>query len=360
MALRKLLGIEFPIIQAPMAGSDNAAMVAAASNAGVLGSLGAQYRTPQEMRTALRQIRAQTDKPFAVNLFALKPLQPPSAESIHKARASLLKYYSKFGLSSPSDDDVRKTISAEEQLLVLLDERVPVFSFTLGMLETKWVAALKSNGTTVIGTATNVREAKALENSGVDAIVVQGVEAGGHRGTFSGPCESSLIGLMALIPQVVDVVRVPVIAAGGIMDGRGIAAALCLGASGVQMGTAFLTTTECPVHANYKNAILAHEADETTITAAFSGGAARGIRNKFIEEQQPETDLLPFPFHNALTRPIRKAANAIGDTEMTNLWCGQAGSLARRLSTQELVRRLSNETEAALSRAPRFSKSKAE
>jgi nitronate monooxygenase len=343
-----------------MAGSDNAPMVATASNAGVLGSLGAQYRTPDEMRKTIREIREATSKPFAVNLFALGAIEPPAADAIHKARASLLKYYSKFSLSSPSDDDVRRTISAEEQLQVVLEERVPVFSFTLGLLDPKWLKSLKANGTIIIGTATNVREARALEEQGVDAITVQGVEAGGHRGTFSGGYESSLIGLMALIPQVVDTVRIPIIAAGGIMDGRGIAAAFTLGAAGVQMGTAFLTTNECPVHSNYKNAILAHECDETTITSAFSGGAARGIRNKFIEEQQPETDLLPFPYHNALTRPIRKAANEIGDTEMTNLWCGQAGRLARRLTTQELVRRLVNETEEALARVPRFSKSEAE
>lgn len=343
-----------------MAGSDNAAMVAAASNSGILGSLGAQYRTAAEIRAALKEIRALTNKPFSVNLFALTPPKPPTADDIHKARASLLKYYSKFHLSSPSDDEVRKVIPTDAQLLALLDERVPVFSFTLGMLEPRWLAAFKSNGTVVIGTATNVREAIALEESGVDAIVVQGVEAGGHRGTFNGPFESSLIGLMALVPQVVDAVRIPVIAAGGIMDGRGIAAALSLGASGVQMGTAFLTTTECPVHANYKNAILAHGADDTTITSVFSGGAARGIRNKFIEEQQPETDLLPFPFHNALTRSIRKAANDVGDTDMTNLWCGQAGRLARHLSTHELVRRLVNETEEALSRVPRFIKTEVE
>jgi nitronate monooxygenase len=332
-----------------MAGSDNARMVAAASEAGALGSLGGQYRKPDELRAAIREIRSLTDKPFAVNLFALPPLSPPSAAEIEAALQELDSYYSRFGAPKPSVADVQDQISAEDQLNVLLEESIPVFSFTLGTAAKKWMEAFKSKGTVVIGTATNVPEARALEEAGVDAICAQGTEAGGHRGTFIGDYNNSMIGLMSLLPQICDAVSIPVIAAGGIMDGRGIASALALGAQAVQMGTAFLTTTECPVHARYKEALTSHEAHDTTITRVFSGGAARGITNKFMEEQSDST-LLPFPFHNAVTRPLRKVANESGEIDYTNLWSGQSGKLARTLSTHELIETLVKETNEALSK----------
>jgi nitronate monooxygenase len=347
--IQELLGIKYPIIQAPMAGSDNAKMIAAASEAGALGSVGAQYRTPDEITSVIRQIRALTQRPFAVNLFALADLKPPSAEEVIRSVATLDKYYSRFGISAPPVENVRTQIDPDLQLQVVVQERVPVFSFTLGIPSAKWLSRLKSAGTILIGTATNVREARALAEAGVDAIVAQGAEAGGHRGTFMGSYENSMIGLMALLPQIVDAVDVPVIAAGGIMDGRGIAAALTLGGAGVQLGTAFLPASECPVHENYKTAIASHEADDTTITKVFSGGAARGITNKFIEEQT-DAPLLPFPYHNEVTRPFRKVANQQGEIDYTNLWCGQAGKLARRLTTADLVRQLVEETEQVLSK----------
>jgi nitronate monooxygenase len=348
-SLQELLGIDYPIIQAPMAGSDNAKMVAAACEAGVLGSLGAQYRKPDEIRAVIREIRSLTSRPFAVNLFALGELKPPSSDSIKNASSYLQPYYSRFGVPAPSVDNVQSQIDADLQLQVLLDERVPVFSFTLGVPSIKWIGRFKSAGTILVGTATNVHETIALAKAGADAVVAQGIEAGGHRGTFIGKYEKSMIGSMALLPQLVDAVDVPIIAAGGIMDGRGIAAALALGASGVQLGTAFLCTAECPVHDKYKDAIASHEADETMITKVFSGGAARGIANRFIEEQS-DTSVLPFPFHNALTRPIRKVANETGEIDYTNLWCGQAGKLARRMTTVELVRHLVTETDEVLAK----------
>lgn len=330
-----------------MAGSDNARMIAAASEAGVLGSLGGQYRQPEELRKVVREIRELTQKKFAVNLFALPPLQAPAAENVESAIAQLNVYYERFGAVRPSVEEVQNQISAEDQLSVLLEESVPVFSFTLGVLSAKWIDAFKSKGTILIGTATNVAEAEELQAAGVDAICAQGAEAGGHRGTFIGDYNQSLVGLMALLPQMSDVIEIPLIAAGGIMDGRGIAAAFALGAAGVQMGTAFLTTDECPIHHSYKNAIVTHEAHETEITKVFSGGAARGITNKFMEEQK-SADLLPFPFHNSITRPIRKVANDKGEIDYTNLWVGQAGKLARTLKTKDLVERLVGETNETL------------
>ncbi len=329
-----------------MAGSDSAELVAACSNAGILGSLGAQYLTPSEIEASIKRIRTLTDKPFAMNLFALETLQAPSAQSIEKAIAQLKPYYDKFEVSPPSIDEVINQIDPDKQLQVILDAKVPVFSFTLGVLSAHWMEAFRKNGTILIGTATNIKEAIALEKAGVHAICVQGAEAGGHRGTFIDDYRKSMIELKSLIPQVVNVVSVPVIAAGGIMNGSNIAAARALGASGVQMGTAFLTVEESAIHLNYKNAVCNNDPDSTTVTLAFSGGAARGIDNLYIRENM-DADLLPFPFQNALTKPFRKIANQRGDIEYTNLWCGQSGKLARKLKVKDLVTELLAEANSA-------------
>lgn len=347
-AIIDLLKVRYPIIQAPMAGSDNSEFVAAASASGILGSLGAQYRTAEEIKIAAADIRSRTNKPFAVNLFALKKRGLPEASEIESSRQALMKYYDRFQITPPTNGSVR-LINAEEQLGAALEARVPVLSFTLGILSAEWIEVFKRNGTVLLGTATNVKEALVLEQAGVDAIVAQSCEAGGHRGTFIGDSESSLIGGFALIPQIVDAVCLPVIAAGGIMDGRGIAAALSLGASAVQMGTAFLTTTECPVHANYKEAVQKADADDTVITSVFSGGAARGIRNKFIlENDQDGAPLLPFPYQNLLTSSIRKAASKSGEIDYTNLWSGQNGRLAKTIAIKDLVDSLVSDTRQKL------------
>ncbi len=340
-----LLRIDYPIIQAPMAGSDSPELVAASCNAGILGSLGAQYLNPVDIDKAIKKIRTLTDKPFAMNLFALGKLNAPPAQLIEKAIAQLKPYYDKFDVPPPTIDEVINQINPDEQLKVILDAKVPVFSFTLGMLDAHWVEAFKKNGTILIGTATNVEEAIVLEKAGVHVICAQGAEAGGHRGTFLGDYRKSMIELTLLIPQVVQAVSAPVIVAGGIMNGSGIASALALGASGVQMGTAFLTVEESAIHSNYKNAVCNNDPDSTTITLAFSGGAARGIDNLYIREN-PNAELLPFPFHNSLTKPFRKIANQRGEIEYTNLWCGQLGKLARKMKIKELVAELVAETNA--------------
>ncbi len=345
--MHDFLKTRYPIIQAPMAGSDTPEFVAAACNAGIMGSLGAQYRSPAELKKAIADIRALTDKPFSVNLFALNEGAAPEREQIAEARDYLQRYYDHFGIAAPTIESVKTAIDPEAQLDVVLEARVPAFSFTLGIPKASWIEAFKLASVFLIGTATNVKEARALECSGVDAITAQCAEAGGHRGTFIGNSENSLIGGLALIPQVVDAVKIPVIAAGGIMDGRGIAAALSLGAQAVQMGTAFLTVTESPVNDAYKKAIQKHDADDTTITKVFSGGAARGIENAYIAENK-ETPLLPFPYQNSLTRGFRKLANQSGQIEYTNLWSGQGGRLAREVSMAELVETLINETEELL------------
>ena len=213
--------------------------------------------------------------------------------------------------------------------------------------------ALKAREMFIIGTATTVAEAVALEASGVDAITAQGGEAGGHRGSFDTDGPGAMVGTMALVPQIVDAVQVPVIASGGIMDGRGIAAALVLGAQAVQMGTAFLTTAEGGVPEVQKHAILAAGDNDTRITRAFSGRPARGIANRFMQtvDAGGEGAILPFPLQNQLTRPMRTAAGKAGDAAYLSLWAGQGTRMSRRLGTAQLMVELDRETDAALKRA---------
>jgi nitronate monooxygenase len=244
----------------------------------------------------------------------------------------------------------------DEQLAAALDSGAAVFSFTFGLLPASAVTAIKGRGMFLIGTATTVAEAVALEQAGVDAIVTQGSEAGGHRGTFAAPFDMGMVGTLALVPQVVDAVTVPVIASGGIMDGRGIAAALALGASAVQMGTAFLTCDEAGVPDAYKEAILRTCEHETRLTRAFSGRPARGIINRFMTEvdRADATEaILPFPLQNALTRPLRNAAAQQGRADYLSLWAGQGMRLARRQPAAALIARLAHETESVVHRLAR-------
>jgi nitronate monooxygenase len=205
----------------------------------------------------------------------------------------------------------------------------------------------------LIGTATTVDEAVQLEAAGVDAVAAQGSEAGAHRGTFAAQFEDAMVGTIALVPQIVDAVRLPVIASGGIMDGRGIAAALALGAGGVQLGTAFLTCEECGISDAYKHSILAAREHETRVTRAFSGRPARGIVNRFMTEVEGEASgaaILPYPLQNNLTRALRSAASRAGRSEFLSLWAGQGLRMARRQSARDLIARLVSETEAAIER----------
>jgi nitronate monooxygenase len=227
-----------------------------------------------------------------------------------------------------------------------------VFSFTFGMLPGAARDKVKARGLMIAGTATTVDEAIALERAGIDFVVAQGSEAGGHRGTFAGPAdyaafEAGMIGTLALVPQIVDAVRVPVVASGGIMDGRGIAAVLALGASAAQLGTAFLTCEEAGIPDVYKQAILDAREDQTRITRAFSGRPARGIVNRFMREVE---EVLPFPLQNALTRPLRTAAAKQGRAEFLSLWAGQGVRMARRMKAADLVATLAEETDAAVRR----------
>ena len=345
--LTERLGLTHPIVQAPLAGGgDTPALVAAVCEAGGLGFIGAAYLTPAQLAESAAEVRARTRRPFGVSLFA--PLAPPAAVDRVTAVARVAPYYAELGLARPvAPAPPADTFDA--QLAAALDSGAAVFSFTFGVLPPAALAALHARGLFVMGTATTVEEALALERAGVDAVVTQGSEAGGHRGTFLGSFEAAMIGTLALVPQVVDAVRVPVVASGGIMDGRGVAAALVLGAAAAQLGTAFLTCEEAGVPPAYQDAILGAREDGTRITRAFSGRPARGIVNRFMREVGGG-DVLPFPLQNALTRPLRAAAARAGNADFLSLWAGQGVRMARRQKAAELVTRLAAEADAALRR----------
>jgi nitronate monooxygenase len=351
-ALCAKLGIVHPIIQAPMGGGGSTpALAAAVANAGGLGSLAAAYLTRAQIGEAASEIRRRTNKPFNVNLFA-GGWSATQGEGFDPAPmlAIMRRHHDALGLPPPA----APAPSADPfpaQFEAVLAARVPIFSFTFGIPAPAMMERLKAQGTTILGTATTVEEARRLAASGVDAIVTQGSEAGAHRGTFAGPFEAALIGGLALVPQIVDAVPgIPVIASGGIMDGRGIIAARALGAAAVQMGTAFLACDEAGIPEVYKAALTSASEDATKITRAFSGRPARGIVNTFMKdaEQDGGAAILPYPLQNALTRPMRNEAAKAGDAERLSLWAGQGARLARRLPAAELVRRLVAESEATL------------
>jgi len=326
--LTSALNIEYPILQAPMAGGPTTPdLVAAVSNSGGLGNLGAGYLTPEQIRSAILEIRQRTDRPFGVNLFV--PEQPSVSEETIAGMNDLLNQY-RVELGIATNPSIPKLSEMfEEQTQVLLEENVPVFSFTFGILKQEVIQTMKKRGIFVVGTATTVEEAMQLESAGVDAIVAQGSEAGGHRGTFLRNAADALIGIMALVPQIADHVSVPVVASGGIMDGRGLVASLTLGASAVQMGTAFLASPESGAHAAYKQKVMSSNEDCTEVTCAYSGKAARGIRTKFMNDLRFYRGTIPaYPIQNALTRDIRQAAAKANNPAYMSLWAGQGLRLA--------------------------------
>lgn len=343
--------LEYPIIQAPMGGSNATPpeLVAAVSNAGALGFIGASSMSPEEIAENCRAVRKLTKRPFGINLFVPVP-GPAMPADIGPALKAIAPYHAELGLEAPRGPSPAQ-FGFQDQLAAALEGKAAVFSFTFGTLPSATVEAIKAKGIYVIGTATTVEEAVVLERSGVDAVVAQGGEAGGHRGTFAGPFESAMIGTMPLVPQVVDAVKVPVVAAGGIMDGRGIVAALALGASAVQMGTAFLACDECGVAPSYKEAVLGAKEDGTKLTRAFSGRPARGLVNRFVREVEAGEDaVLPYPYQNMLTRPLRAAAAKQDKAEFLSLWAGQGVRMARKGPAGELVRALGEEMAAAAKR----------
>lgn len=335
--LLNVLGVECPIIQGPLGGGPSTPeLVAAVSNAGGLGSLGAAYLTPDQMTDAIRRIRALTSRPFNVNLFA-GGWSTNSDFDAGPMIELLAEAHKKLGIPPP----IAPTPAPDpfpSQLEAVLDARPPIFSFTFGIPDRDAMARLKSRGIVILGTATTVEEARQLERAGVDAIVAQGSEAGAHRGTFLGTFESSMIPTLDLVRASAAAVRLPVIATGGLMDGRDIVAALNAGASAAQLGTAFLPCPESGASNVYKQALLAAKQDTTVVTRAFSGRPARGLRNAFIDQVNGRQNLvLPYPMQNALTRPMRTAAAQRGAADYLSLWAGQGVTRVRALPAADLV-----------------------
>lgn len=332
------LNIKYPIIQAGMAGGvTTPELVAAVSNTGGLGTLGAGYMNPEQMRESIRKIKQLTDEPFSVNLFI--PENPDvSEEEIEKANEWLRPFRDELNISEKSEVKNTGTSLFEKQVEIILEEQVPICSFTFGLPFKETVQQLKKKNIVLIGTATTVSEAIANEEIGMDMVVVQGSEAGGHRGTFMGSFDDSMIGTMALVPQTVDHVDIPVIAAGGIMDGRGVMAAMILGATAVQMGTAFVTSLESGAKEPHKEAILNSFEEQTVMTSAFSGKPARGIRNEFITIMgKHETELPEYPIQNTLTNTIRREASRQNKSEWMSLWCGQNPRQSKQQSASKMI-----------------------
>jgi nitronate monooxygenase len=342
----KAIDVSFPIIQAPMAGVAGEQLAAAVSNAGGLGSLGAGYMSASQLSETINKIRNLTTKAFAINLFIPPTLKNIDNEKIHNMQNRLKKYRDFFNLDMSNDflKDVHQLFL--EQVEVLIHEKIPVFSFTFGIPNPEIIQRFKMNGTYIMGTATTVAEALCLQEAHCDLIAAQGIEAGGHRGSFLHSFESSQVGTLALVPQIVDAVNLPVFAAGGIMDGRGIVASLALGATGVQMGTAFLTCQDSGVNEFYKKMILASTEESTQITKVYSGKPVRGITNKFMQEMQDyENELLDYPVQHYLTQGIRKLAAEQCNSDYMSMWAGQGTRLNRTLTVNHLMQSLIKETQ---------------
>ncbi|MGO1118448.1 NAD(P)H-dependent flavin oxidoreductase [Rhodovibrionaceae bacterium A322] len=346
--LTELLGIDLPIVQAPLAGGfSTPELIAAVSASGGLGSMGAGYMSGEAIAAASAEIRQITDRPFSINLM-VPPADAPDGEQVARANRNLGPYRQRLGLEAEPALPNRYAEPFDEQVNATLAVVPALVTFTFGVPTAEVIAAFKAKGVLLGGTVTTVSEARAFEAAGMDVLIAQGAEAGGHRGTFDGGHEQGLIGTLALVPQIVDAVSLPVIAAGGIMDGRGIAAVRALGAHGAALGTAFLSSDEAGTNATYRQALSAGQANETTVTLAFSGKAARGLRNRFTEEMADRAvEVAAYPAQNALTRGLRTAAAKAEDPDYLSLWAGQGVGMTRSLPAADLMAQLVRETDQA-------------
>jgi nitronate monooxygenase len=346
--LLELLGVTHPIIQAPMSGFAGPALAAAVSNAGALGSLGCGPLPTQVVKSQAEEIQRASNRPFNLNFFS-HPAPRIDTAAAGRVRARLSFYYGLLGLGDvPLPSDPLPSFD-EERLQLILEVRPRVISFHFGLPPAETMARIKRAGCVVLSSATTVAEAKALEAQGADAIIAQGAEAGGHRGTFTAGEGAGLTGTIALVPQVVDAVRVPVIAAGGIADGRAIAAAFALGASGVQIGTAFLGCPEAVVSASYRDALHRASDEDTRLTRIFTGRPARALRNRMIDEMG-DAEVIEFPAQLSLTRNLAQGASDAARPDFMPLWAGQAVPLIRSLPAATLIEALVAESREQLPR----------
>ena len=351
------LGVRYPIVQGPFGGGNSTPELAAAvANAGALGSFGAHGLEPEQIEETARDIRGLTRNPFALNLWV--PLAPGGperpTEAQYLAAAGVVRpLFAELALAFPTFEEIAVSVlpNFEHQLEAVLRARPPVFSFVYGIPPAEALRECRRLGIITIGTATNLAEGEALDAAGVDLIVASGSEAGGHRASFLRPVEESL-GTSALVPQLADRVRVPVIAAGGIADGRGVVAAMVLGAEGVQVGTAFLVSVESGASAAHRAALLREGERSTALTKAFTGRYARGLVNRLARElAMHEEEVLPFPWQNFMTLPLRRAT-AGASADLQPLWAGQNVPLVRARTARDLVDFLVADTERVLAGLP--------
>jgi nitronate monooxygenase len=350
--IQDLFGIDLPILQAPMAGVSTPEMAIAVSEAGGLGSLAVAQLTLEQARKDLAAIRQGTKRPINVNFFCHKPPAPEPAR-IASWRALLAPYYRELGLDPAAPIPETNRVPFDEGFCALVEEAKPeVISFHFGLPERSLLDRARATGAKIISSATTVAEARWLEERGCDAIIAMGLEAGGHRGNFLSDDMARQVGTFALVPQVVDAVKVPVIAAGGIADARGIVAAFALGASAVQIGTAYMLSPEAKLSPAHRQALQNAADNDTVITNLFTGRPARGIVNRLMRDLGAVSSATPsFPLAAGALLPLKAKAEAAGSGDFTNLWSGQAARLAREMTAGELTRRLAAEALARLSTA---------
>jgi nitronate monooxygenase len=349
--LLDLFKIEHPIVQAPMAGAMDAELAIAAAQAGALASLPAGMLTAEKLRAQVEQFRAATGRPINLNFFAHKPPVPNNARE-HAWRERLKPYYAEFGIDPAAPVPSSNRASFDAAMCEVLEDLKPaVVSFHYGLPEPALVARVKAAGCVLMSTATTVAEARRLEAQGCDVVIAQGFEAGGHRGMFLSEDLATQVGTFALLPQIVDAVKLPVIAAGGIGDARGMVAALALGASAVQIGTAFLFCPEAKITPPHRAALKTARDDGTVLTNVISGRPARGFVNRVIRELGPISGIAPqFPLASGALAPLHAKAQAQGSGDFSAMWAGQAAALGREIPAREVVLRLVQETQALLSR----------
>lgn len=348
-AVTQRLGIQYPIIQGPFGGGlSSSQLTLAVSEAGGLGSYGVHHLSPAEIRELGKSLHQKTQKPFALNLWVSNQDQDAASFSAKKFQQALelfQPYYRMLGIQAPTKPE-RFGYNFEDQIDAVLDVKPAVFSFVYGIPSREILQECKRRNIVTIGTITTVDEAQVMESAGVDLLVATGFEAGGHRVSFLRSSEDSLTGSFALIPTVAAKVKIPVIAAGGIANAKGIAAAMLLGAQAVQIGTAFLACEESNASHLHKQKLFSDEAKYTALTRAFSGRLARGIRNNFVDEWQTKaSQILPYPVQSWFTNSFKPAAIEQGRSDLMSLWAGQAAPLLKHQNATELFQELVRETD---------------
>jgi nitronate monooxygenase len=343
--LTEILGIEYPIIQGPLGGLASQRLTAAVSNFGGLGSFGGLGLAPEKLKDVIAEIRSLTSKRFAVNLWVSVEDEGARASdeaAFARSLAPLLPLLKELGTSPPSYQP-HAPVRFEDQIRVLLDEKVPVFSFIFGIPPREILDECRAKKIIIIGAATTAEEARTLADAGVDAVAASGAEAGGHRGSFLRAAKESITGTFSLVPQVADAIDIPVIAAGGIADARGVLAALLLGAEAVQMGTVFLSCEESGSNRLHREALLKGPV-QTGLTKAFTGRLGRGIRNRLMEElDRSGVNVLPYPLQRLLVRNLTSAAEEAGRPELMPMWAGQSAGIATPTDANTFLKSLVEE-----------------